>query len=221
MGREARCSVRFGDRVAQGKALLETDELVFRGDDGVRLRIAFKEMRAVEARDGELRMEYPDGAAVFDLGGQAEKWAFKILHPKSLLDKLGVKAGMWVLVLGVDDESFLADLGERTDAVVYGEGSSSVHPSRASGRTGRGVADAWDMVFLGVDEPEQLVQLSPLKGAIKPDGAVWAVFRKGRKEFNENDVLRGGLEAGLVDVKVVRFSDTHTASKFVIRKAER
>ena len=56
---------------------------------------------------------------------------------------------------------------------------------------------------------------------IEPDGAVWVVFRKGRRDFNENDVLRGGLAAGLVDVKVVRFSDTHTASKFVIRKAER
>lgn len=57
--------------------------------------------------------------------------------------------------------------------------------------------------------------------ASKPNGAVWAVFRKGRKDFNENDVLRLGLESGLVDVKVVRFSDTHTALKFVIRKADR
>ena len=47
------------------------------------------------------------------------------------------------------------------------------------------------------------------------------MYRKGRKDFNENDVLRLGLETGLVDVKVVRFSDTHTATKFVIRKAER
>jgi hypothetical protein len=30
-----------------------------------------------------------------------------------------------------------------------------------------------------------------------------------------------GLETGLVDVKVVRFSDTHSATKFVIRKADR
>ena len=50
---------------------------------------------------------------------------------------------------------------------------------------------------------------------------MWVVYRKGQKVFNENDVLRLGLESGMVDVKVVRFSDTHTATKFVIRKADR
>jgi hypothetical protein len=115
MGQEARCTVRFGERVGAGKALLETDELVFRGDDGLRLKLAFKEMRSVEARDGELRVVYPDGPAVFQLGPEAEKWAQEILHPKSLLDKLGVKAGMRVLVLGVDDEGFwrTCDRGRR------------------------------------------------------------------------------------------------------------
>jgi hypothetical protein len=151
MGQEARCTIRVGDRTSAGKALLETDELVFRGDDGLRLKVPFKSMRSVEGRDGELRVETPDGRAVFELGAQAERWAQKILNPPSLLDKLGVKAGMRVLVLGVEDEGFLADLWERTDGVVLGEGSA----------------------------------------------------------------------AGLVDVKVVRFSDTHTASKFVIRKAAR
>ena len=34
-------------------------------------------------------------------------------------------------------------------------------------------------------------------------------------------VMTAGEAAGLVDVKVVRFSDTHTALKFVIPKARR
>jgi hypothetical protein len=66
-----------------------------------------------------------------------------------------------------------------------------------------------------------MAPMAALRSVIKPDGAVWVVYRKGRRDFNENDVLRLGLETGLVDVKVVRFSDTHTATKFVIRKAER
>jgi hypothetical protein len=33
--------------------------------------------------------------------------------------------------------------------------------------------------------------------------------------------MRAGKEAGLVDVKVVRFSETHTAEKFVIPRARR
>jgi hypothetical protein len=234
MGQEARCSVRIGDRLSEGKALLETDELVFRGDDGLRLKIPFKEMKSIEAPDGELRVETPDGRAVFELGVQAEKWAQKILNPPSLLDKLGVKAGMRVLVLGVEDEGFLSDLRERTDGVNVGEASSSARPfdsaqdrpTNTSGRAGRDVdagtdGELFSAVFVAIDGPPDLDQLAELKSRIKPDGAVWAVFRKGRKDFNENDVLRGGLAAGLVDVKVVRFSDTHTASKFVIRKAER
>ena len=78
-----------------------------------------------------------------------------------------------------------------------------------------------DMVFLGVNGPADIARLSALKEEIARDGALWTVYRKGRKDFNENDVLRLGLDSGMVDVKVVRFSDTHSATKWVIRKAER
>ena len=226
MGQEARCTVRVGERVSEGKALLETDELVFRGDDGLRLKIPFKEMRSIEAPDGELVLEWADGRVAFDLGAQAATWARKILNPPSLLDKLGVKTGMRVLVMGMEDDGFLADLRERAGEVVFGKASSSARPTSASGRAGRDAQSnsgdgSYDAVVVVVDEQDDLKQLPALKQAIRPNGAVWAVFRKGRKEFNENDVLRGGLAAGLVDVKVVRFSATHTASKFVIRKTER
>jgi hypothetical protein len=204
MGQEARCTVRIGGRASEGKALLETDELVFRGDDGLRLRVPFREMKGVEARDGELQFDSSYGSVAFEVGKKAEKWAQKILHPKSLLDKLGVKAGMQVSVLAIQDPTFIDDLCQRTRNVELGS-----------------AAQASDHIFVGVNCPEDFEQVSALKRAIKPDGAVWAVFRKGRKDFNENDVLRRGLAVGLVDVKVVRFSDTHTASKFVIRKAER
>lgn len=202
MGQEARCTVRFGDRVLEGKALLETDEIVFRGEH--KLRILFKEMRSVKAIDGDLRIDWADGTAIFHLAGQAEKWAQKILNPKGLLDKLGVKPEMRVSVVGVEDKGFLRDLRARTEDVREGE-----------------VARESDYIFVQVDGAPDMERISELKSRIKPNGAIWAVFRKGRKDFNENDVLRGGLAAGLVDVKVVRFSDTHTASKFVIRVADR
>lgn len=203
MGQDARCTVHFGGRNAEGKALLETDDLTFRSDT-IRLKIPFKQMRCVEVQDGDLRIEFSEGTAVFALGDQAARWAHKILNPKSLLDKLGIKPGMRVSVLGVDDRDFLDDLQELTQDIYSGE------PQPAS-----------DAVFVAVDGPRDVERLKPLRAAIKPDGAVWAVFRKGSKYFNENDVLRGGLAAGLVDVKVVRFSDTHTASKFVIRRSDR
>ncbi len=56
---------------------------------------------------------------------------------------------------------------------------------------------------------------------IKPDGAIWIVRPKGRKEITEAETMAAGKRAGLVDVKVVSFSDVHTAEKFVIPVAKR
>jgi hypothetical protein len=44
---------------------------------------------------------------------------------------------------------------------------------------------------------------------------LWVVYAKGKKEITENDVLSRGRKAGLKDIKVVGFSSTHTALKFV------
>jgi len=121
---------------------------------------------------------------------------------KPLLDKLGVKPGMRVAVIDVDDAGFLRELADRVQVLD---------------RPQKGI----EMIFLGVEGAADMKRLAKLKEAIARDGTVWVVYRKGRKDFNENDVLRLGLESGLVDVKVVRFSDTHTALKYVIRKAER
>lgn len=130
--------------------------------------------------------------------------AEKSYEHRSLLDKLGVKPGMRMAILAVDDAAFMADLRARADDISLGEPQPET-----------------DAVFLGVEGPDDMRRLSELRERIKPNGAIWAVFRKGRKDFNENDVLRLGLESGLVDVKVVRFSETHTALKFVIRMADR
>ena len=65
MGSEINCSMKFGGKVFKGKALLETDELIFRGEH--RLTIPFKKMKSVEANDGELRVFFEDGIASFVL----------------------------------------------------------------------------------------------------------------------------------------------------------
>ena len=44
---------------------------------------------------------------------------------------------------------------------------------------------------------------------------------KARKDITEAETMAAGKRAGLVDVKVVSFSDTHTAEKFVIPVAKR
>ena len=72
-----------------------------------------------------------------------------------------------------------------------------------------------------IDELADLARLPSLIGWIEPAGAVWAVWPKGRKDLNENHVREAALDAGLVDVKVVRFSATHSGLKLVIPKAKR
>jgi hypothetical protein len=130
--------------------------------------------------------------------------AEKTYEHRALLDKLGVKDGARVSVIGVEDRAFAKELRTRTRDIA----KNKAKPES-------------DTVFLGVEAPLDMAAMVNLRSAIKPDGAVWVVFRKGRKDFNENDVLRLGLETGLVDVKVVRFSVTHSAVKFVTRKSER
>ena len=51
MGNEVKCRVRFGKQESEGKALLETSEIIFRGD--FRLKIPFATMKSVKVVDGE------------------------------------------------------------------------------------------------------------------------------------------------------------------------
>jgi hypothetical protein len=202
MGAEANCKVTFQGKTMQGRALLETDELIFRGD--IRLAFAYKSLASVEANDGKLTVHSPSGQAVFALGPLAEKWAQKILNPKGLLDKLGVKPGMRVAVLGVQDESFLKQLTGRTDAVR----TNLTRKENA-------------LIFLGANTKADLKKLGRFRDVLDKKGAIWVVWPKGKPELKEDDVRTAALGLGLVDVKVVKFSESHSALKLMIPLARR
>jgi hypothetical protein len=78
-----------------------------------------------------------------------------------------------------------------------------------------------DAIFLGARKEADLTRLEKLKASLKPDGALWIIRPKGDPEISERAVMQAGKAAGLVDVKVVSFSPTHTAEKFVIPRAAR
>src|SRR5213593_5016320 len=115
MGNEASCTIQFGKQRSEGKALLETSEVLFRGD--FRLKIPFSAVKSAKVVDGELRLQTAEGLAVFHLGAAAEKWCDKILHPKSRMEKLGVKPGARVSLLGDLDTGFLTEIGKLTTSV--------------------------------------------------------------------------------------------------------
>jgi hypothetical protein len=198
MGGEALVTVTIKGKTVAGKARLETGVLQFRGGD-LRLSIRFKEISTVTVRGGTLTVTFPEGSASFELGREAARWAEKIQHPPSRLDKIGVKPEWRASAIGVEDAGFLEEL---EDAVAY----------LSIGR----VAKDSDAIFFGVIKEPELARLEKLKASLKPNGAIWIIRPKGRPEISERATMAAGKAAGLVDVKVVAFSATHTAEKFVI-----
>jgi hypothetical protein len=198
MGAEALVTVRIKGRTVAGKARLETDVLQFRGDD-LRLSIRFTEISDIAVRGGTLTVTFREGSASFELGTEAARWADKIRHPPSRLDKIGAKPEWRASAIGVEDEGFLEEL----------EGAIA-HLS-----IGRVVKDC-DAIFFGVNKEAELARLEKLTKSLKANGALWIIRPKGRPEISERATMAAGKAAGLVDVKVVGFSATHTAEKFVI-----
>ena len=203
MGAEAACTARFKGKTAAGKARLETEILQFRGGE-MKLSIPFKQMSKVAARAGTLSVTFPDGTAAFDLGAAAPKWADKILHPPSRLAKLGAKPEWRTAAIGIEDADFLKELEGAVTALSIGR-----------------IPKDCDAIFCGANKEADLARLEKLKAFLKPNGALWIVRPKGRPEISEMAVMRAGKTAGLVDIKVVSFSSTHTAEKFVIPVANR
>jgi hypothetical protein len=199
VGQEMACTASSNGIRASGRALLETDELLFRGD-GMRLRIPYTTITAVRATGGVLEVDHDGATSMFELGDKAAGWAHQIAHPKTVIDKLGVKPGQRVVLRGIEADGFAADLTARGAELVD--------------------ADA-DHLFVMVDTHEDLAGIPGLVPLIARNGAVWTLRPKGRKDLTEGDVRAAGKAAGLVDVKVVRFSDSHTAEKFVIPVADR
>src|SRR5437764_4747745 len=112
MGQEAMAVVRIGEAAGKAKILLETDELIFRGE--VRGKVAFKALTVIEPGADGLRLVWPEGEAEVELAESAAiRWADRIAHPPSLLDKLGIVEGTRVAVLDVDDEAFRGELAGR------------------------------------------------------------------------------------------------------------
>jgi hypothetical protein len=202
VGAEARTTLKVGRQSYEGTALLETDELRFRGD--TRMRIALRDVSAVSAKDGTLRVEHANGVASFVLGDAAEAWAEKIRSPRTLADKLGVKRGMQVAVIDVDDRAILDDLEAKGAQLVMGS-----------------VPQDAMMVLFRIVRPSQLATLGAMTSRIARDGAIWVVHPRGDATVADTIIFAAARDAGLTYTKVVRFSERDTAEKLVIPRAAR
>ena len=202
MSYEAPCTLRLGSEVADGKAVLEQHGLIFRGP--TRLAIPLKTIASAVANEGSLIVRFGKTTAIFDIGSVAGRWADRITNPPSRLDKLGVKTGMTAVIAGERHDDLVRDLESR--------GARLVRVAPAGGV---------DLVFYGASRRDMLDRLGVLKRSLKPNGALWVIRPKGSAAISESEVMAAGKKAGLVDVKVASFSETHTAEKFVIPRRER
>jgi hypothetical protein len=201
MGSEVICAVQYDGTKAEAKVLLETEAVIVRAP--FKLTIPFKEVREVRAEGHDLLLRWRDHEARLAIGKQAAAWAKKIANPKSVVEKIGIKPGQKVSIVGNIDEAFRRDLAEQGADV--------------SSRLRRNS----DVIFLAASARDALVRLRELRDSLHPAGSIWVIRPKGTDAIKDADVIAAGKSAGLVDVKVVRFSDTHTAEKLVIPVTKR
>ena len=116
-----------------------------------------------------------------------------------------MKPGAKVAVVDLAEPAFMKLLRQRTSDVVRGRPSSKC-----------------DLVFVGARSAEDLSRLNELKTWIEPNGAIWVIRPKGgRAPIRDTDLIKAGLDAGLVDNKIASFSDTQGAMRFVYRLRDR
>ncbi|HEY4218502.1 MAG TPA: hypothetical protein VGM67_15275 [Gemmatimonadaceae bacterium] len=209
MGYETRCRVRVDDGAgsvrdaADAAVLIETDDLVVRGP--ARITIPRASIQSVRSRAGVVTVASPAGTVTLFLDDRAEKWRTRLSEqPKRLIDKLDVAPGAKVWTLGVDDETLIAQLGERTTHVTTARSATNCN-----------------VVFVGVETERDLARIDRAMNTIVDAGAIWVVHRKGKSGVADTTIFAYASALGLAYTKVARVSDTHTAEKLVIPVARR
>jgi len=197
VGRQLETTVTLGG-VTRRNARVHLDSRALQVSGRPRIEVAFAEISRVEVEGGCLSLATPQGLLRIEAGDQAETWAERIRTPPTRAKKLGLREGSSVAISGLDDPALAAE--------VLGAGARLV-----------ALKAGVDLLFFAADSPQALARLPQLARRLAPDGALWVVRSKGRGASVSEDAVRtAARSAGLVDVKVVAFSDTQSADKFVI-----
>jgi hypothetical protein len=194
MGREAICDCTFADSTAEVKALLESDELILRGN--IRMRAPLHALRDVRVESDFLCFNLGEHPIQLRLGAAAAKsWAKKInTPPPSLADKLGI-TGKTVRTIGpISDRSL--DSALNAAALVRAQNP--------------------DLIIACIDTPESLTAtLREAKAQLARSIPIWLVYHKGPGHPLKESAIRTTLRAeGLMDTKVASVSAELTALRF-------
>ncbi len=130
---------------------------------------------------------------------------------RDITDKLGLKPGQAVRVVGRGDKALLV---------------------RVRAKIGRSLARAGAPADVILYWPKSFDEITPtlkaLREAIAPNGGIWVMTAKkgcasasGMTYLNQTDLIPLGLAAGLVDNKTCSVSVSESGMRFVIRRQDR
>jgi hypothetical protein len=130
---------------------------------------------------------------------------------RDITDKLGLKPGFAVRVVGKGDKALLARVREKTGRKMISDGTLA------------------DVILYWPEAAEAITPtLTELRAAIVPNGGIWVLTAKkgcrsasGMEYLNQTDLIPLGLAAGLVDNKTCSVSENESGMRFVIRRKDR
>jgi hypothetical protein len=197
MAMESACKLQVGRDHYDGKVRMEADHIDFAGPTKYRFRLS--EIRSPRLEDETLQFDFHGNSVSIKLSSvrAASNWIEYMLHPQTLVDKLGIKEGHKVRVLNLDDNHLLGMLQTRNATIIS-------QPSIFC-----------DMVMLGIERPSELRQIEDLCEMLRPEGAIWVVLPKSVRTVSKANVFAAAREAGLSQVEVVDYSETQAAYKIV------
>jgi hypothetical protein len=198
MGREAICDCIFDGTTTKVKALLESEELILRGD--INVRAPLHALHHVRVESASLCFNLDKGPIRLDLGAAAAKsWAKKIKSPPpSLADKLGITGKTVRTIVPRSDRALDSALGSA--ALISGRNP--------------------DVILAFIDTSESLAAtLQTAKVQLARSIPIWLIYRKGPGHPINESAIRTCLRAhGLMDTKVSSVSPELTAIRFNLLK---
>jgi hypothetical protein len=200
VGREARCSARWGTHTGDVTIHLDSAELTARG--AFRARAALASLRNVRAEGETLRFSSDGAEVTLLLGRDAGRWAAALTKPPpSLAAKLGITATTRILVEGAIDDNALA---------------AAIATGMRADPAARDAARDADLIVARVDDADMLARIVHDRRAHIDSGVpLWVVYTKGKGAPLGETAVRALLrEHGLMDLKVAAVSPALTALKF-------
>ena len=193
MGREAEALCHWAGTSGQAHILLESSEIILRGE--VRARIPRASIRSFKADGGDLTVDAAAGRLVAELGGTlAASWAAALAKPPpSLASKLGVGPGTPAFVMG-----------DLSDAALAAALTGAIVATAASAR----------QIVAVLLSPTDLTAALTLAAALSAL-PVWCVYAKGARADPGDAAVRAAFRAtGGMDTKSCAVSDRLTATRY-------